>query len=190
MTQGVRYTEEEMANIRMVHASGRSYKSMAHLWPTRKPIDVARQATNMGLGPRPVPISRSGSFVLPALLEAVRKHPGKAYDIAEKLRINKEYAGRLLRIQSVAKPQTVHIQDWVRSRPGGIWVEYWVAGPGANAEKPQPTPRYLRKRAKRAEVRAAKANPFRMIFEPVCVPKSQPGRIYIHLTDSKEMEEA
>jgi hypothetical protein len=126
--------------------------------------------------------------VLPSLIVAVEKHPGKAYDIAAVVGINKEYAGRLLRAQCIAKPQTVHIETWVRCRPGGMWVEYWVAGEGPNAEKPQPVPRAIRKRMQRKV--ANRKNPFMTMMQPVVAPKGEPGRIYHHLWDDHEREAA
>ena len=192
--QGVRYTKEEEENIRKVHATSKSYKSMAHLWPNREPHDVAAHAVKMRLGPRPNPIDKSGSFSLPMLIKALESHPGKAYDVAPYVGLNKEYAGRLLRsVSAEGEGQLCHIHSWLRAPNGKIWVEFWVAGPGKNAPRPIPITNRERKARERAEGRAARSNPFLIAMGAVKPSEIGTTRVFkqdmtIHLHD--EMEEA
>ncbi|WP_155637576.1 hypothetical protein [Burkholderia cepacia] len=150
----------------------------------------------MKLGPRPHPIDKSGSYSLPMLIKALESHPGKAYDVAPYVGLNKEYAGRLLRDASTeGKGQLCHVQSWVRAPNGKIWVEFWVAGSGENAPRPAPITNRERKARRRAVARAANSNPFLVAMGAV-TPKDAPAtRVFkqdmtIHLDHLDEMEAA
>ena len=188
------WSDEEYENLRVVHASGKSYKSMLHLWPERTHSAVIDMAFYLKLGPRPIPLKHDYSATWDAILRALAEKEGTGYGLAERIGACKEWPGRLLRKNLESEHVKVHIAHWVRSRPGGVWVEVWALGEGINAVKPVAMTNQQIKAQRRvvARVKSKRTNPFAAALGLVEAPKGEPGRVYIHLTDEKcdELEAA
>jgi hypothetical protein len=177
---------EEEQHLRDAHASAIPYKSVMHFWPGRTHNAVIDKAAHMKLGARPVPLKHNYSACWEGILRELENGGATSRKLSEIVGMCWENAGRLLRKNLNGDDPKIHVAHWVRSRPGGPWVEFWELGNGENAERPKPMTNQQMKAQRRAieRVKAGRANPFAHLTGEVSVPHGKPGRVYIHMTDS------
>lgn len=178
------WTNHEEAAVRAVHASGVAYSHMMHLWPGRNARAVACHASEMGLGDRPIPIRRDVSRVLPLVLQELAKRAATAYEIADRLEVNREWVGRLLRANLKSDSPTVQVLRWHRNKSGGPYREVWALGNGEVASRPVVHSRSERKRIARAVNRAKQVSPFSVAAGLTVAPVGPVGRVVRHLHDN------
>lgn len=190
MSANTHWTEEEEQHLIDAHASGISYKSVMHFWPGRTHSAVIDKAANMKLGPRPVPLKHDYSACWNGILRELENGGATSRKLSELVGMCWENAGRLLRKNLKSDDPKVHIAHWVRSRPGGPWVEFWELGQGENADRPKAMTNQQMKAQRRAveRIKAGRSNPFAYMAGLIEAPKGNPGRVFIHLTDSPEEE--
>jgi hypothetical protein len=132
MGKGTLWSQEDLANLKKVWASGETIKSQMHLFPGRSPIAVRCAARVHKL-----PKKKRGfiSWVRPAVLEKLRRAPGLT---ATELRISIgcSYAAvkQILDMMRVAPKKRVRVSGWRRA--GSLWVECWSLGTAADLPKP------------------------------------------------------
>lgn len=105
-----------------------------------------------------------------ALLE---QHPLTQVEIAGRCSFSRARASEILR----AHPTDVYIKDWRWPETMGRAEAIWALGNEPDAPEPMGE-----QRARKSVVR--RINPFAAALGLVEAPKGEPGRVYIHLTDS------
>ncbi|APR40010.1 hypothetical protein [Paraburkholderia sp. SOS3] len=123
------------------------------------------------------------------MLKELLKGACDAYALADRIGVNREWAGRLLRANLTSDDPQVQVVRWYREKPVGPYREVWARGHGEIAERPVVLSRVERKRLTRASRRAAKASPFAVAAGLAQVPISRPGRVFNLLRDD-DLEEA
>lgn len=97
------------------------------------------------------------------------------YEIAERFGFSKQRGAELIALHR----HEIYVTDWRPPIGKGHWQPIWKFGNEPDA----PTPFVRRSKAAKA---ARAMNPFMAAAGLVSAPTGQPGRIYIHLTDSPE----
>lgn len=187
MSYRTTWSDQEIADLRRIHASRHSYKSMLHLWPGRTYDGVVNMAARLKLGPRPC-LSHDYSAILVAMLAELANGDFTGCQLAAIIGCHRENPGRILRKNIKDKVPQVHIVNWVRSRPGGCYIEVWRLGKGKNAPKParKTADEYRAMRRMRNQSKSKQVNPFLIAAGLAEAPTGQPGRVYHHLWDDKE----
>jgi hypothetical protein len=178
------WTPEEDAILRDAYANGTPLKCALKNLPGR---------THRGMRDRAACIGLAGTF---------NGITGTTYswvanDVKRLLADGQPMSSRKLALLTYASLPSIHrvtnrlhgkeiyIADWENS--GNGYAAIWALGNLEDAPKPTAIPISVRCRTYRRNkrVKAGKTNPFAAALGLVDAPKGEPGRIYIHLTDSK-----
>jgi hypothetical protein len=168
-------------------------KSLGKRLPGRTVESIRQFAARIGL-----PTDRGSlkscrfSWVEDAIRRELEKgRPFAAHELAEVTGVSVDRARQVL--AKGLKERSYHVDKWVRRSVHGQWAAAYLLGDGKDA--PRPAAKTKAKTAHdcywRKKGAPSKANPFAAALGLVQAPSGQPGRVFIHLTDSpEEMEVA
>jgi hypothetical protein len=188
------WSEAEDSILREIWSGHGSLKSHLHRLPGRNWRGALHRARLIGLGSRsPKQFVSDYSWVEAEIMKVLSQAvPLTAREIAASC--SASYV-RVTQILSRHAESKWHAVDWRHTSASGTgnWSAVWAIGAGANAPRPPLKTKSETSRDYRAKKAIAKGriNPFAALIQPIGEIKGQPGRVFIHLTDSpEEMEVA
>lgn len=187
------WSEAEDSILREIWSGHGSLKSHLHRLPGRNWRGALHRARLIGLGGRsPKQFVSDYSWVEVEITKVLsRTVPLTAREIAASC--SASYT-RVTQVLSRHAESKWHAVDWRHTSVSGTgnWSAVWAIGAGANVPKPPLKTKSESARDYRAKKAIARGriNPFEMLMQPIREIKGQPGRVYIHLTDSPEEMEA
>jgi hypothetical protein len=183
------WTPGEDQILREIWTTPRNIKEGMHRLERRSYEAAKIRAARLGLGKKTPAEPGTRSWVLRAVMAFLKGGAHKSMnEIADEMGIDRKS------IQSTIKAfhgKEFYIASWVQT-DANHRVMKWALGAGHDAPKPAPkSPAQCnREYRQRNRVSLVKVNPFAAALGLVEAPKGNPGRVYIHLTDSKEDEYA
>lgn len=170
-------TTENSALTRLFR-EGAQLPEMRAALPRRTDSQIRRHLHHLKLK-RDTPLLVRTSWVWDAMRAAILKYgPMTASELEER---TGSAHGAVLRMIERFHGNGLYVSEWKATcrKPAALW---------ALGNKPDADKRLVLTRQK--TVRSAKVNPFAAALGLVEAPKGEPGRVYIHLTDSKDDEYA
>jgi hypothetical protein len=189
----IQWSDAEDLILREIWSGKGSLKSHLHRLPGRTWRGALHRAQSIGLrGRSPKQFVSNYSWVEAEVMKVLSKAvPLTAREIAAACSASYERITQVLTMHAETK---WHAVDWRHTSVSGTgnWSAVWLIGEGANAPKPALKTKSETSRAYRAKKAIAKGrlNPFAAALGLVEAPKGNTGRVYIHLTDSKDDEYA
>jgi hypothetical protein len=188
------WSDEEKTLLEQVRVSGKTVKACAHLFPGRSAVAVKQKISSMeAKKPR-----GHYSWVWDAIVRELKQSTDlTGAQLANKTGCCKrQVMDRLYQHNEETHPdgKGVYIKSWVRANPDnpgpGPWIQCWALGNEPDAPKPALMTDDDRRKRDRMRFRktAKRVNPFAAALGLVEAPKGNTGRVYIHLTDSKDDE--
>lgn len=187
-----RWTPEEEALLRKVCANDLPMKASMHLFPGRTHCAVVDRLAHLGLKKREPgrQVRYAESLAFTTLRQTLQDHgPLDCKSLARVAGVSYRRAHEFMK-QNRAQ---MHIASWARDGAHGYYAAVWKLGVGEDASRPVPITKaemdrraaVKRKLAKHGEGKKVRSlNPFAAALGLVEAPKGEPGRVYIHLTDS------
>jgi hypothetical protein len=168
----------ENAIVTRLFNAGAQLPEMCSALPRHTDSQIRRHLHHLKLK-REAPLRLRNSWVWSAMQAAIREHgPLTLAELEEKTKAN--HAG-VLRQLNRYHGDGLYVTEWrpTSRKPAAVW---------ALGDKPDADKRSVLTRQK--AVRRTKVNPFAAAAGLVEAPKGNPGRVFIHLTDSKDDEYA
>ncbi|MFL9904663.1 hypothetical protein PQR71_42160 [Paraburkholderia fungorum] len=185
------WTDEQNELLRKLWPTGESLKPHLGSFGNRRYTTIISHAHKiLGLGPRPKSDRGLPGYAWDMIRAELTRLPGSAPDLIRRTGLTSAPVCKYLSEANPGHNGEIHIIAWrKRLTTGGAPVAVYAIGPGENAPKPAPYTTAEKWKMKRARCGASK-NPFAVVTGMVNAPALTPGRVYIHLTDSKDDEYA
>ena len=193
------WSDEEVAIVREAWLGDGNFKSCLRFLDDRTYAAAQTYATKrLKLGPRTHTDRGVPAYAWERIAAELKGAPGTSAELVARTGLSPCAVYDQLRLSKPGKRGKTHVVDWRRRQTGGNPIAVYAIGPGENAAKPVPYSNAQKIKATKARkgarktVSRKKINPFAAALGLVEAPKGEPGRVYIHLTDSKydELEEA
>ena len=183
------WTPEEEVVLVEIWTQPRILKVGMNRLPGRTYDAVRVHAKAMGLGDKPTAQKGSRSPFFNSIIGEIKKHgPLTSLELSRLLKVSRRTVQRVLQDCHGVE---FHVGDW-KNETSKHLSRMWANGPGPDVPKPSPKSALdvhkdyrIRKR-----IKSGRTNPFAAALGLVETPKGEPGRVYIHLTDSKDDEYA
>jgi hypothetical protein len=190
---GASWTKQELQMAKAVRDSGKPLKTQLHLFPGRTQYGIEHKMRKLVEqdGPKK---RETVSWVWGAAHSLLETAPGMtAHEIARKLKCSYRQAMQVLYDNHRGDDKCIYISGW--EKHGVNRVPQWTIGTEPDAPKlpvqsREDELRKARLRHRKSRVARGAFNPFAAALGLVAAPKGEPGRVYIHLTDSKDDEYA
>lgn len=186
----------EIEIVRAAWLGEGNFKSCLRLLDNRTYAAASTYAKRrLNLGPRPHSDRGVPAYAWDMVMAELKKSPSTSPELIEKTGLSEAAVCKQLRLSKPGKRGKTHIVDWRRRSTGGSPVAIYAIGPGENAPMPAPYTNAekikatrLRRGTRKTCMNSKRINPFASAAGLVEAPRGEPGRVYIHLTDSKDDE--
>lgn len=185
------WTDEQNELLRRLWPTGESLKPYLSQFGDRPYTTVISHAHKvLKLGVRPKSARGVPGYAWSMIKAELEKFPGSGPDLIRRTGLTPAPVCARLRKANPGPQGEIHIMTWrKRFGSGGEPVAVYAIGPGENALKPVPFTT-AEKWQMKLRKRSAKRDPFAAAAGLVSAPQAMTGRVYIHLTDSKDDEYA
>ena len=188
------WSKEEIEIVRDAWLGKGNFKSCLKLLDNRTYAAASTYAKRrLKLGPRPHSDRGVPAYAWDQIKVALAKGPATTSDLMKSTGLSESAICHQLKLSKPGKRGKTHVIEWRRRPTGGSPIAVYALGRGENAVKPQPYTNAqkikatkARRRANKTCTRSKRVNPFASLLGLIEAPAGQPGRVYIHLTDSPE----
>lgn len=192
------WSDEEIEIVRTAWLGDGNFKSCLRFLDNRTYAAAQTYATKrLKLGPRVHTDRGVPAYAWERIAAELKKCPGTSVELVERTGLSMCAVYDELRLSKPGRHGKTHVIEWRRRPTGGVPTAVYALGRGENAVKPVPYTNAekikatrARKGTRKTRLRSKKVNPFAAALGLVEAPKGNPGRVYIHLTDSKDDEYA